>query len=105
VLLNEDSTWATQRKTQTCAFVCERPGKNLSGLSTMTLPEDVTQIQTEAFVGVGAEVIVLPEGCTKIGSRAFADSAALRYLIVPSISAIDIAEDAFEGSDVTLIEE
>ncbi len=105
VLLNEDSTWATQRKTQTCAFVCERPGKNLSGLSTMTLPEDVTQIQTEAFAGVGAEVIVLPEGCTKIGSRAFADSAALRYLIVPSISAIDIAEDAFEGSDVTLIEE
>ena len=62
----------------------------------MTLPADLTKIEAEAFAGVDASRIEIPDGCTSIGSRAFADCADLRYISIPD-SVTEIAEDAFQN--------
>ncbi len=67
-------------------------------LQSLTLPEALTEVESEAFMGIGAEQIVLPEGCTTIGSRGFADCAALKLVYWPD-GAVSIAENAFEGCE------
>ena len=68
----------------------------------MKLPAGLKSIQQEAFRGSAAESIVLPDGCTKIGAKAFADCAMLRRVEIPASVAV-IAEDAFEGCSNELV--
>ena len=75
----------------------------LSALDVI-LPADLTHIEEEAFAGIDAEVIEVPEGCVSIGERAFADCPNLRYVIVSDLNAINIAGDALEGTDAIFIE-
>lgn len=63
---------------------------------TLNLPADLTAIEAEAFKGVNTEEIVIPDGCTTIGAKAFADSAKLVIVVMPD-SVTSIADDAFEG--------
>ena len=60
------------------------------------IPDDVTKIEDEAFMGVDAEQIVIPDGCVKIGSRAFADCRNLKVIVIPETT-VSIAFDALEG--------
>ena len=46
----------------------------------------------------------LDEGCASIGKRAFADCPNLICVIIPDLSAVDIAEDALEGTNAVFIE-
>lgn len=65
--------------------------------ATFTLPSDLKTIEAEAFEGDKAiEKVVLPDGVTTIGSRAFADSS-LESINLPR-SLTSIAADAFEES-------
>ncbi len=66
--------------------------------SSLVLPAAVKTIDREAFLAAAAEEIVLPEGLERIGSRAFADSPALKRVNLPA-SLTSIAADAFEGSE------
>ena len=66
--------------------------------STLWLPAALTQIDSEAFEGSGAEIVVIPAGCVAIDSLAFAGCENLKYVILPAGAEIDIAEDAFQGS-------
>ena len=100
-----NGVWGTVTKSTAAAFICEFEPRDLSGMDTLTLPQSITEVATESFAGIAAQVVVLPEECTAISPRAFADCPNLEYLIVPSGSAIEIAEDAFAGSDVTIIEQ
>lgn len=69
---------------------------------TLNLPAALTAVSEEAFIGVSASEVVIPEGCTSIGARAFADCANLESVTIPA-SVTDIAEDAFSGcSGVTV---
>ena len=70
---------------------------DLSGLSTLELPDSLTEIGAEAFTGVAAEVVIIPASCTSIGSRAFADCKNLKYIVLPLGADITPANDAFEG--------
>ena len=71
--------------------------------SPLVLPHTIKAIESEAFLSIAVEEIVLPEGIESIGSRAFADSTALKLINLPA-SLTSIAADAFEGSEnVTLI--
>ena len=105
-----DGSWGTEQKEgsffrkYTAAYICEYEKDDVSGLATLELPANLTEIGAEAFAGTAAQVVVLPAGCTSVGSRAFADSPSLRYVVVSSRAAVDIAEDAFSGSSVTVIE-
>ena len=62
----------------------------------LTLPAGLITIEEEAFSGLPCEAVIIPDGCTSIGPRAFADCASLVYAEIPS-SVISIAEDAFDG--------
>ena len=75
---------------------------DLSGLDAIVVPESTLDVKDEAFLGVNAEVIVLPGGCRSIGSRAFANCENLRYVVLPE-GIGQVAEDAFEGSDPVLL--
>ena len=64
----------------------------------LVLPASLKAIGEEAFAGTGALIIVVPDGCGSIGTRAFADSDALAQIYIPA-SVTEISFDAFEGCD------
>ena len=64
----------------------------------------LTSIGEEAFAGIKAECVIIPENVTVIGPRAFADSPELEKVILESGS-VEIAPDAFEGcGDVEIVD-
>ena len=73
-----------------------------SEIKVMKLPAGLKSIQQEAFRGSAAESIVLPDGCTEIGAKAFAACTGLRRVEIPASVAV-IAEDAFEGCSNELV--
>lgn len=70
--------------------------------NTLELPESLSVIEAEAFVGVSASIVILPDGCREIQSRAFADNPGLEYVYIPA-SVTSIAPDAFEGCPDVII--
>ena len=69
----------------------------------MILPGDLTVLGEEAFAGMAAAEILLPEGMSVIAPRAFANCADLVLITIPD-SVTLIADDAFEGSaNVTIL--
>lgn len=77
---------------------CKDCGKHFdwSGLNTLTLPAAIKEVEPEAFMNVSTQVIIVPNGCVTIGSRAFANCTNLRYVILPS-TLETLADDAFAG--------
>lgn len=67
------------------------------------LPASLRSVDSEAFCGIAAKAVVIPESVTMIESRAFADSIKLMYVQIPE-TVTSIADDAFAGSEhVTII--
>ena len=58
------------------------------------LPEDLTRIEANAFEGIDAEGVIIPDGCTEIGAGAFRNCLKLKY--VSYKQGTTIANDAFE---------
>ncbi|MBR0464922.1 MAG: leucine-rich repeat protein [Clostridia bacterium] len=77
-------------------------GADVGDLSVMRLPADTRDIEAEAFLGSGAEIVVISGGCQTIGDMAFCNCPGLRYVVVPA-SVTAIGEYAFYGSPVTLV--
>ena len=73
-----------------------QPAVTLDGLDVINLPKFMVSIGTEAFANTGSQVIILPDGCTTIGSRAFYQAPVLKYVVVPA-SVKSIATDGFDG--------
>ena len=67
----------------------------------LELPASLKAIQEEAFAGILATGVVIPDACQSIGSRAFAGSS-IREVWLDNES-IQIAEDAFADCDRLLI--
>jgi len=68
----------------------------------LTLPSGLGVIGEEAFLGVHAQMIVVPAGVTSIGPRAFADCPNLVAVVLPdSVTSID--GTAFEGCTDRLV--
>ena len=72
-------------------------------LLTLALPADLQIIEKEAFAGAAFEAVIIPDGCTSIGSRAFANCPNLVYVRIPA-SVTSIADDAFEGCGQVVID-
>ena len=66
-------------------------------LAVLSLPDALLVIEDEAFMNSGAQCVAIPDGCTQIGSLAFADCVNLELVEIPA-SVEDIAEDILEGS-------
>jgi len=67
----------------------------------LRLPKGTVTIEKEAFMGTNMEAVVIPDGCTSIKSRAFANCPNLEYVLIPA-SVTQIASDAFSGSNPLL---
>lgn len=65
------------------------------GPADFVLPADVTVIQDEAFAGIKASVVDIPDTCTQIGARAFKDCLSLTQIRIPENC--EIGEDVFEN--------
>ena len=83
-------------------FVAEPTVIPVLSLPVWTLPKSLTAIEAEAFMQVPAQIIELPEGCERIGSRAFAESATLKVVLIPG-SVTQISADAFDGCAEDLV--
>ena len=95
-------TWDESTDTLTAEYTCEldsshKKTETLENLDVLRLPAGLQIIEEEAFEGTASQVIIIPEGCTTIGARAFADCPELLYVVLPG-SVTTVAENAFEGS-------
>lgn len=75
----------------------------LDALATLKLPGSIREIDDESFTQISMQAVLIPEGCTKIGSKAFAHNPQLLYVRIPA-SVTDIAGDAFEGCPLIRID-
>ena len=71
-------------------------------MDTLMLPADLHEIQAEAIANCGAERIVLGDETAVIGSRAIAENASLKQVVIPA-AVVTVEEDAFENSNPLLI--
>ena len=68
----------------------------------ITLPNELKVIEEESFYGTKSiEKVIIPDGTTFIGSRAFADSSIKEIVIPDSVESIE--EDAFEGCNNLMV--
>ena len=83
--------------------ICQNCGRSfdISGMTVVQLPEDLTVLGAEALRGTGAQVVIVPAGCTEIGSRAFADCPDLQYVLLPE--GVALATDALSGTEAELL--
>ena len=68
----------------------------------ITLPDHLKEIRDQAFADNVFVCVVIPDGCRQIGSGAFANGTALRFVEIPA-SVEYIAGDAFGGCSEELI--
>ncbi len=64
---------------------------------TMVFPSSLRIIAESAFQGTAASKVILPDGTTHIGERAFADTLSLEAVYIPP-SVKYIGADAFNGA-------
>lgn len=69
---------------------------DLSGYTTIELPADLTAVTQQSLAGTAAQVVVIPEGCTAIESKAFANTSNLKYIVIPA-SVATISSDALSS--------
>ena len=75
----------------------------LRTLNVLRLPAATLHIEDEAFEGCAFQGVIIPDGCTSIGSKAFADCENLQYVCIPA-SVTTIAGDAFTNSELAVID-
>ena len=65
------------------------------GTPDFELPEDLTVIEDDAFVGADMTVVYIPDGCSSIGAGAFRDCTNLSQIRIPDDCTIGTG--AFDG--------
>ena len=73
-----------------------------SEYTTMTLPAALNVIDEEAFEGIAANKVIVPDGCERIEARAFMNCPNLREIHIPN-SVYSIGDDVFSGCDDVVI--
>ena len=68
----------------------------------LILPDNLITIEQEAFAGIDSTYVVIPDGCTAIGDRAFADCPNLLAVTIPA-SVTSIMGNPFEGCAGSLV--
>ena len=69
----------------------------------LELPAGLKVIREEAFAETSCDIILIPDGCETIESRAFADCENLLYVYIPE-TVHNLAEDAFDNSEKVMID-
>lgn len=75
-----------------------------SALTSVNIPSGVTSIESSVFNGCSALTsVTIPEGVTSIGYSAFSGCGRLMNVYFKGVSVPDVAENAFEGCNESLI--
>ena len=74
----------------------------LKDMSLINLPSMLTSIEDEAFENLSCEAIIIPDGCTSIGSYAFRNCRNLKYISAPAH--LEFSLNAFEGCENVVID-
>lgn len=78
--------------------------RGLTGLESVTLNENLTEIPAYAFYGSGIKSIDIPDGVTKIGDYAFGGCSALATTNLDDLAHLtDIGAGAFRGTALTSV--
>ena len=64
--------------------------------AALVLPALLTDIEAEAFAGIGAQCVYIPDSAQSIGDHAFAGCGQLREIHIPA-AVTSIADNALEG--------
>lgn len=97
---------ATITEMGTGAFLCTSIPVIMNINPDFRLPESLCTLEDEAFSGISATYIYIPEntnGKTTIGNKAFADCKQLQYIWIGNCSEIEISDNAFSGCNSNLI--
>ena len=71
--------------------------------SRIELPDDLSEIEEEAFTGTQAQVVIIGNNGIKIRKRAFANSD-IRYIVIERFAEnIEIEDEAFEECNVQVV--
>lgn len=71
------------------------------GTPDFTLPAALTAVEAEAFEGIAASVVDVPESCTSIGDRAFSSCPNLTQIRIPANCIL--GEDVFDGCAMVVV--
>ncbi len=64
----------------------------------LQLPASLTELGENAFEGIGAEVVILPERLRSLPAGSFSDCREMRYLVMPPDSLVMIDPHAFDDT-------
>ena len=62
-----------------------KAGGQIWAVPDVILPNSLTNIEAESFLGAAFTCVKLPETCEKIGQLAFADCPNLAYIYIPEV--------------------
>lgn len=82
----------------TIAFIIPAPP---FGAPDFTLPAALTTVEAEAFEGIAASIVDVPESCTGIGDRAFRNCPNLTQIRIPAGCAL--GADVFDGCAMVIV--
>lgn len=74
----------------------------VDSMAAAALPAQMKTVEAEAFMGTQISKVILPSGCTRIDTCAFACMPALVRVVIPD-SVVSIAPDAFSRSPNVII--
>ena len=71
-------------------------------MTVLNIPSSLNTIEEETFTNISSQAVIIPEGCTSIGERAFAGCTNLLYVRIPA-SVTSYPANAFEGCNENLV--
>ena len=71
------------------------------GTPDLCLPSSLTTVEEEAFEGIAASVVDVPESCTGIGDRAFRNCPNLTQIRIPADC--ELGTDVFDGCEIVVV--
>ncbi len=82
-------------KEQEWVKICAVVARSAFGSSKFTVPTAMAVIEENAFEGIGATAVIVPDNCTEIKAEAFANCLNLKRILLPKDCKID--DHAFDG--------
>jgi hypothetical protein len=66
------------------------------------LPQNLSEIDSEAFAGIDAQVVIIPHSCKLIGANAFANCQNLRVVVMDQFE-VDYDATSFPFGQIVIV--